>query len=126
MPKITRRIRIGKNLTFSSDERVFSKLENKISIITSRNIKDISFNRWMVTVMFVSRLSIFDSTRTSRVKPELFSFGIRKSVKTRFTGGKMVFHILEIRSKATNVAEISRKNIRGSIKTPKVFSRGAI
>ena len=25
--------------------------------------------RWMTTVSFVSRLSIFDSTRTSRVKP---------------------------------------------------------
>ena len=29
----------------------------------------------------------------------------------RFKGGEMVFHILEIRSKSTNVAEINRKSI---------------
>ena len=29
----------------------------------------------------------------------------------------MVFHRLKIRSKATNVAEIESKNIRGSVKT---------
>ena len=34
----------------------------------------------------------------------------------RFSGGEMVFHRLEIRSKATNVAEINRKSIRGSVK----------
>ena len=39
----------------------------------------------------------------------------------RFSGGEMVFHRLEIRSKATNVAEIEGK----SINTPEVVSRGA-
>ena len=32
----------------------------------------------------------------------------------------MVFKRLEIRYKATNVAKINRKSIRGSVKTPKV------
>ena len=32
-------------------------------------------------VPFVSRLSIIDITRTSRVKPELFSFNIRESMR---------------------------------------------
>ena len=36
----------------------------------------------------------------------------------------MVFHRLKIRSKATNVGEIESKSIRGSVKTPKVVSRG--
>ena len=34
----------------------------------------------------------------------------------RFSAGEMVFHRLEIRSKATNVAEIRRKSTRGSEK----------
>ena len=38
----------------------------------------------------------------------------------------MVFHRLEIRSKATNVAEIESKSFRGSVKTSKVVSRGAV
>ena len=80
MPEITRKGRIGKTLIFSIDERVFSKVENKLSMITSRNIKGMSFRRWMATVPIVSRFSIFDSTRTSRVKPRLFSFSIRESV----------------------------------------------
>ena len=42
----------------------------------------------------------------------------------RFSVGEMVFHRLEIRSKATNVAEIESKSIRGSFKTPEVVSRG--
>ena len=41
------------------------------------------------------------------------------------SGGQMVFHRLEIRSKATNVAEIESKTIRISVKTSKVVSRGA-
>ena len=72
MPEITRRVRIGKILTFSIDERVFSTLGNRFGMITGRNIKGMSFSRWMTTIAFVSRLSIFDSTRTSRVKPGLF------------------------------------------------------
>ena len=44
----------------------------------------------------------------------------------RFSGEEMVFLRLEIRSKATNVAEIETKSIRGSVKTPKVVSRGTI
>ena len=36
------------------------------------------------------------------------------------------FHRLKIGSKVTNVAEINRKSIRGSVKTPKVVIRGAI
>ena len=41
-------------------------------------------------------------------------------------GGEMVFHRLEIRSKVTNVAEIESKSIRGSVKTHKIVSRGAV
>ena len=48
MPEITRRVRIGKILTFLIDERDFSKLENRFGMITGRNIKGISFSRWMV------------------------------------------------------------------------------
>ena len=42
------------------------------------------------------------------------------------SGGEMVFHRLEIRSKATNVAVIESKSIRGSAKTPMVVIRGAV
>ena len=80
MLEITRRIRIGKMLTLSIDERVFRKLENRFGTFTSRNIKGMSFSRWMATLPFVSRLSIFDSTRTSRNKQRHFSFSIRNSV----------------------------------------------
>ena len=38
----------------------------------------------------------------------------------------MVFHRLEIRSKATNVAESESKSVRGSVKRPEVVSRGAV
>ena len=38
MPEITRRVKVGKTLTFSMDERVFSKMENRICMITGRNI----------------------------------------------------------------------------------------
>ena len=34
-----------------------------------------------------------------------------------------MFHRLEIRSEAMNVAEVESKNIRGSVKTPKVVRR---
>ena len=44
----------------------------------------------------------------------------------RFSGGEMGFHRLEIRSKATNVAEIESKFIKGSVKTPEVVSRGVV
>ena len=77
MPEITRKVRIGR-LTFSIDESVFSKLENRFGMITDRNIKGLSFSRWMATVLFESHLSIFDSTRTSRVKSGHFSFSFRK------------------------------------------------
>ena len=42
-----------------------------------------SFSRWIAMVPSVSCLSIFDSTRTSKVKvkPGLFSFSIRESVR---------------------------------------------
>ena len=63
------------------DERVFSKLENRFGMITGRNINGMSFSRCMATVLFVSRPSIFDSTRTSRIKPDLFSFSIKESVR---------------------------------------------
>ena len=33
-----RRVRVGETLTFTIDERVFSKLENKFGMITGRNI----------------------------------------------------------------------------------------
>ena len=37
-------------------------------------------------VPFVSRLSKFDSMRTSRVKPGLFTFSIRESMRSDKTG----------------------------------------
>ena len=58
MSEITRRVRVGKILTFSVDERVFIKLENRFDIITDKNIKGMSFSRWMATVPFVSRLAV--------------------------------------------------------------------
>ena len=42
----------------------------------------------------------------------------------RFSGGEMVFHILEIRSEAANVGEIKTKSTRRSVKTTKVVYRG--
>ena len=44
----------------------------------------------------------------------------------RFSEADMLFHRLQIRSKATNVVEIESKSIRRNVKTPKVVSRGAI
>ena len=44
----------------------------------------------------------------------------------RLSGREMVFHKLEIRSKATNAAEIKSKSIRGSVKTPEFVSGGAV
>ena len=44
----------------------------------------------------------------------------------RFIGGEMVFHRLEIRSKATNVAEIESNSVRGSVKTSEIVSRGVL
>ena len=38
MPEITRIVRIGKILTLSIDERVFSKLDIRFGMITGRNI----------------------------------------------------------------------------------------
>ena len=81
MPEITRRVRIGKILIVSIDERVFNKLENRFGMIIGRNIKSMSFSRWMAMVPFVNRLAIFDSMRTSRVKPGLFSFSVRESMR---------------------------------------------
>ena len=81
MPEITRRVRIGMILTFSIDEKFLSKLENRFGMVMGRNIQGMSFNRWMATVPFVSCLSIFESTRTNRVKPGLFSVSIRESVR---------------------------------------------
>ena len=46
--------------------------------------------------------------------------------KLRFSGGEMVFQRLDIRFKARNVADIESKSIRGSVKAPKVASRGAV
>ena len=75
MPEITKRVRIVKILTFSIDERAFSKLENRCVMIMGRNIKSMSFSKWMAMVLFVS------CTRTSRVKPGLFSFSIREIMR---------------------------------------------
>ena len=81
MPEITRRVRIGMILTLSIDGRVFNKLENRFGMITGGNMKGMRFSTWMATVPFVSCLSIFDNTRTNRVKSGLFSFSIRESVR---------------------------------------------
>ena len=76
-----KRVRIGRILTYSIDERVFSKLENRYDMITGKNTKVLSFSRCMATVPFVSCLSIFNSMRTSRVKQGLFIFRIRERVR---------------------------------------------
>ena len=81
MLEITRRDRIEKILTFSIDDIVLSKLENRFGMITGRIMQGMSFSRWMATVPFVSHLFIYDSTKTSRVKPGLICFSIRKSVR---------------------------------------------
>ena len=39
MPETTRRVRNGKIFTFSINERVFTKLENRFGMITGRNIR---------------------------------------------------------------------------------------
>ena len=63
MPEITRRVRIGKILTLSFDERVFSKLENRFGMITGTNMQGMSFSRWMATVslIFFIELLIIDA-----------------------------------------------------------------
>ena len=68
-------------MTFSINERIFSNWDNRFDMITGRNIMGMNFSKWMATVPFVSRLSIFDSTRTSRVKLGLFCFGIRENMR---------------------------------------------
>ena len=78
---MTERVRIGKILTFSIDERVFITLENRFCLITGRNIQGMCFSRWMAAVPFVSRLSIFDSRRTNRVIPGLFTLSITVSMR---------------------------------------------
>ena len=55
-------------------------LVNRFVMITGRNIKGMNFSRWMTKVTFVSRLFIFDSTRTSRVKSEHCSFSIKEGM----------------------------------------------
>ena len=42
----------------------------------------------------------------------------------RFNGGEIVFHILEIRSKATNVAEINRKVLKKVSRHPRSSAEG--
>ena len=74
----SREVRIGKTLIFSIDERVFSKYENRFGLIIWRNIKGMSFSRWMTMVLFMNRLSIFDSTRTTRFKPGLLALVLVK------------------------------------------------
>ena len=80
MPEVSRRVRIGKVLTFSIDGRIFGMLKNRLGMISGRNIKGMIFRRWLAAVPFVSCLSIMDSTRASRVKPRFTSFRIRESV----------------------------------------------
>lgn len=50
---------------------------NRYGIIAGRNKKGMSFWRWMTTLPFVSRLSLSDSTRTSRVKPRFTGLRVR-------------------------------------------------
>ena len=46
MPEITRRVRIDKQkLTFSIDEIVFSKLENRFGMIMGSKIQGMNFSR---------------------------------------------------------------------------------
>src|SRR6056300_1167718 len=79
MPEVTGRIRKSKVLAFSIDERVFGKSENRFGTIPGRNVKFMISIRLKVLVPFVSCLSIFYSTRTSVIKPRLFSMRSRES-----------------------------------------------
>ena len=46
--------------------------------------------------------------------------------KMRFSRGEVVFYRLEIRSKATNVAEVNEEIVEGGAKTLGVDTRGAV
>ena len=67
MREITRKVIIGKSLTFSIDERVFSKLGNKFGMITCRNIND-EFQQMYNYGTVCEKPFFFDSTRRSKVK----------------------------------------------------------
>ena len=78
-----------------SSSHVFSSFE-RIQVI----------GRWKNRLR--KRVPELTSVRDERVKI-LVNSCIKKEEKMRFSGGGMVFQILEIRSKTTNVTEINRK-----------------
>ena len=47
MPEITKRVRIGKILTFSIDKKSFIKLKNIFGMVTGRNIEGMSFSKYL-------------------------------------------------------------------------------
>ena len=73
MPEVSRRVRIGKVLTFSIDGRIFGMLKNRLGMISSRNIKGMSFRRWLAAIPSVSCLSIMDSAALSQIISPFFA-----------------------------------------------------
>ena len=71
-------LELGRLLCFLFVKDILSKVENRFGIITGRNIRNMSFSKWIATVPFQSCLSNFHSTRTSRVKPRLSSKVLKK------------------------------------------------
>ena len=56
MPEITRRVRIGKILKFSIDQRVFSKMENRFGMLTDRTISgNIGMSLWAAFLSLITR-----------------------------------------------------------------------
>lgn len=79
MPEVSGRIRKSKVLTFSMNEGVFGKSENRFGTIPGGNVQIMVSWSAKALVPFVSCLSIFDSSRTSVIKPRLFSMRNRES-----------------------------------------------
>ena len=56
----------------------FSKLENRFGMITGRNIKGMSYSRWMATVPFVSCLPIFNARKQIELNKVFLALVIEK------------------------------------------------
>ncbi len=80
MPEVTGRIRKKSQvLTFPIDEIVFGKSKTRFCTIPGGNIKIMISGSSKALVLFASCLSILDSTRTSVIKPRLFSIRSKES-----------------------------------------------
>ena len=84
-------------------------------MITGRNIKRMSFSRCMATMPFVSQLSIFDSTRTSRVKPGIFSFSIKESRRNIYLHAR-VNHLCYVLCRKRRISDMEATNIPRKIR----------